>query len=233
MRKAFYAWTALATAFAVAVILCLRVLWQPQSVAATDGGMTVVLDAGHGGIDGGVTGVTTGEKESDINLAVAYAVKEKLTDMGFSVVMTRKTEGGLYGLPTKGFKRRDMERRKEIIQAADPVFVVSLHQNFYPSKSTRGAQVFYGAQSADGQRLAKCLQTSLNALYAEEGVKGRNAAAADYFMLRCTSAPSVLIECGFLSSAADERLLTSPLFRARLASGIVTGIAAFLEENAA
>ena len=171
-QTTFAALAALTTAFVVAIILCLHALWLPQAVfAATDAKMTVVLDAGHGGIDGGVTGKTTGIKESEINLAITLALKEELTDMGFEVILTRKTDAGLYDTTAKGFKKRDMQRRKEIIQAATPSLVISLHQNFYPSQSTRGAQVFYGKADDNSKRLANCLQTQLNGLYAKQEVK--------------------------------------------------------------
>ena len=105
------------TLFVTAVGACVGALQGSRAVSAFDeGGMRIVLDAGHGGIDGGVVGRTTGAKESNINLAITHSLKDVLEDMGFEVTLTRKTEGGLYGAPTKGFKRRDMERRKEIIE---------------------------------------------------------------------------------------------------------------------
>ena len=92
------AFAVVAAAFLTAVILCVQTLFLPQAVGAfDDGGMRIVVDAGHGGVDGGVSGISTGVKESDINLAIAYCVKERLEDLGFDVVLTRKTEGGLYG----------------------------------------------------------------------------------------------------------------------------------------
>ena len=85
-------------------------------VAASSAAATVekviVIDAGHGGVDAGVYGVESGVRESDINLAIAKQLKGYFTDAGFKVVLTRKDNGGLYGLPTKGFKMRDMKKRK-------------------------------------------------------------------------------------------------------------------------
>lgn len=235
MRKqTFAALTVLTTAFVVAVILCIHALWLPQAVfAAIDEKMTVVIDAGHGGIDGGVTGKTTGIKESDVNLAIAFALKEELSDMGFNVVLTRKTGAGLYDTTAKGFKKRDMEKRKQIIEDANPSMVISLHQNFYPSKTTRGAQVFYSKGNILSERLAVCLQAQLNGLYAKEKVKARSAMPAEYFILECTTYPSALIECGFLSSAADEALLQSAVFRKRLAQSIASAVALFFSDCSA
>ena len=94
----------MAVGFISAVGLCVRALLAPQPVfSLANESMKIVVDAGHGGIDGGVTGIATGVKESDINLAVAMMLKNSLEELGFEVVLTRKTEGGLYGTPTKGF----------------------------------------------------------------------------------------------------------------------------------
>ena len=219
-------------AFVAAFALCAHALRAPQAVfSEADGSMKIVIDAGHGGMDGGVTGRTTGKKESDVNLLIALKLKAELSDMGFDVTLTRKTQAGLYDTATKGFKKRDMQRRKEIVEEAQPSLVISIHQNFYPTKSVRGAQVFYNGENKGGERFAKTLQGKLNELYAEKGVKARNATAAEYFMLQCTSAPSVIVECGFLSNPADERLLLDEAWQARIAKSVAAGILAYISQD--
>ena len=234
MKKTFLAISmAVAVLFSAAVGLCFRALDAPQSVfSQADAGMKIVLDAGHGGIDGGVNGVTTNVKESDINLAIVMVMKDELEDMGFDVTLTRKTEAGLYDTTAKGFKKRDMQRRKEIIEETKPALVVSVHQNYYPAQSSRGAQVFYSAKNEKSKRLATALQEKLNALYAGEGVKGRKISAGEYFMLECTPYPSVIVECGFFSSPADERLLTSEAWQKRLAEEVAAGVVEYLFDGA-
>lgn len=234
MKKVLFAISmAVIIGFTAAVGLCVRVLVQPQSVAAfSDGGMRIVLDAGHGGIDGGVVGKKTGIKESDINLAVTYRLKEALEDMGFEITLTRKTEAGLYGTTAKGFKKRDMQKRKEIIEETDPALVLSVHQNFYPSSASRGGQVFYKDENEGSQNLALKIQESLNTFYAQEGAKERNAAAGDYFMLKCTDRPSVIVECGFLSNPADEALLSGENGQKRIAQSIAAGVFAYFSDSA-
>jgi N-acetylmuramoyl-L-alanine amidase len=198
--------------------------------------MCVVLDAGHGGIDGGVVGRETGVKESDVNLAVTMQLKTVLENAGFDVTLTRKTESGLYGAATKGFKKRDMQKRKEIIEEAKPVAMISIHQNFYPTRTSRGGQVFYrddvekGENGSNSLALAECIQSRLNLLYAAEGAKERKAATGDYYMLKCTSYTSVIVECGFLSNAADEKLLLSETHRQKLAEAIYAGFAEYLAQ---
>ena len=223
---------AVATAFFTAITLCLRILAAPQAVfSLADKGMRIVLDAGHGGIDGGVTGKATGVKESDLNLQITMKIKDVLEDLGFDITLTRKTQMGLYDTTAKGFKKRDMQKRKKIIQAADPALVISVHQNFYPSRSSRGAQVFYKKAYKEGEKFALALQETLNGLYLLEGVKGRNAVGAEFFMLECADCPSVIVECGFLSNASDEKLLIDEVFQRRLAETIGVGVMAYFSHS--
>jgi N-acetylmuramoyl-L-alanine amidase len=225
MKKSVFAvCMAVFMAFSAAVGLCVRVLSVPRAVAAFDDAFCIVLDAGHGGIDGGVVGKTTGIKESDLNLDITYQLQGCLEDMGFKVVLTRKTEAGLYGTTAKGFKKRDMQRRKEIIQEASPDLLISIHQNYYSTKNARGGQVFYGKDQLGSRRLAVILQQNLNELYAENGGKGRIAASGQFFMLQCAECPSVIVECGFLSNARDEGLLTSKEWQRILSERLTRGV---------
>ena len=217
--------------FVSAVAVCVRALNAPQAVfGEIDESMTIVLDAGHGGVDGGVVGRHSKVKESDLNLSIALRVKETLEEAGFLVVLTRKTQAGLYGLATKGFKRRDMERRRKIIEEKDPSLVVSIHQNFYPSHSTRGGQVFYKKGDEQGAEFAFCMQKQLNALYETQNVRHRTAMAGEFFILECTPNPSLIVECGFLSNAEDERLLNEPSWQGQLAHSITAGVTAYLAQ---
>ena len=183
---------------------------------------------GHGGIDGGVVGRETGIKESDLNLSVTLKLKTILQQAGFDVVLTRKTEAGLYGTATKGFKKRDMQRRKEIIEESKPIAMISIHQNYFPIRASRGGRVFYRKGSESGRQLAENIQRAFNDLYLEENVKERSAATGDYYMLKCTEYTSVIAECGFLSKKADEALLVTEEFQEKLAQSIYEGLTAYL-----
>ena len=103
---------------------------------------TIVVDAGHGGIDKGVIGSNTNKPESELNLEISFKLKEVLEEGGFNVVLTRESNAGLYGTTAKGFKKRDMKRRAEIINKANPLLIISIHQNKFPASYRRGAQVF-------------------------------------------------------------------------------------------
>ena len=122
----------------------------------------IVVDAGHGGLDGGVVGTRTGVKESDLNLAVALLLGGMLEEDGFDVVFTRAGKGGLYLDGERGKKSADMRRRADIIARSGAVGVVSIHMNTFSDSSRRGAQVFFDASSSRGRALADAVQTELN-----------------------------------------------------------------------
>lgn len=192
--------------------------------------LTIVIDAGHGGVDGGVVGTTTGAKESDINLSISRLLQRKFEEAGFLVVQTRPTEAGLYDVATAGYKRRDMEKRAEIIKKNTPAIMVSVHQNFFSQVSRRGAQVFYREDSELSKTLACLVQTSLNSM--PECVKKTSALAGDYFVLNCSDTPSVIVECGFLSNPQDEALLIGKAYQEKIAAAIASGVLSFLSSGA-
>ena len=192
--------------------------------SAHAGERTIVIDAGHGGVDAGVRGKISGEKESDINLSIAKHLKGYLSGAGFNAVMTRTTQGGLYGTSTKGFKMRDMKKRKQVIEESSADMVVSIHQNFCPLPSKRGSHVFFDKTSEAGRLLADSIQHSLNAFNRADV---NTSLAGDYYMLKCTQNPSVIVECGFLSNSEDERLLCTDEYRKNVAYAVFRGIVAY------
>ncbi|MEG1581749.1 MAG: N-acetylmuramoyl-L-alanine amidase [Clostridia bacterium] len=188
-------------------------------------GITIVIDAGHGGIDPGGIGIKTKVKESELNLDVAFKLAKNLKNIGINCIMTRTNSNGLYGIYTADYKKRDMQKRKEIIDKANPDMVVSVHMNRYVRSSLRGAQVFYDKKSNISKKLAESIQhyfkTSL-----PESTKG--VSVGDYFMLKCTDSPSVIAECGFLSNEYDEALLINDAYQEKVAYAIFCGIIEYL-----
>lgn len=199
-------------------LLCVRT----RAAASPSDRFTVVIDAGHGGIDGGVSGITTGVKESELNLDIARKLKTKFDKSGAKTVMTRKTEAGLYGIYSKGFKRRDMQKRKQITLNAKADVFVSIHLNYYSSPLRRGAQVFYKIDGEKSKSLADIVQAELNG--GKEYERDYTALAGDYYVLNEADCAAILCECGFLSNAEDEKLLLTDEYRAEIAEKIFNGI---------
>lgn len=187
--------------------------------------ITVVLDAGHGGIDGGSVGVSTGITEKELNLIYAKKVEKYLKAFGITVVQTRNNLDGLYDSTSKNLKESDMQKRASIISKVNPQAVISIHMNKYSDKSQKGAQVFYNEENNLSINLANCIRDEL--------VKSINNArpltlAGDYFMVKCSSCPSVIVECGFLSNPDEENLLQQESYQNKLAYSIFIGIVRYL-----
>ncbi len=186
----------------------------------------VVLDAGHGGIDGGVSGINSGVKESELNLAVTKKLESYLVNAGMSVVLTRNTDAGLYGIATQSFKQKDMQKRRDIIKKAKPNLVVSIHMNKYCVSTRRGAQVFYKEWDESSKLLAESIQTSFNEM--KEAVRQCSALTGDYYILNCSNFPSVIAECGFLSNPEDDALLVTKEYQDAIAYSLFKGIVNYL-----
>lgn len=208
---------------ALACVLCYFCAGQTFSPALQ---YTIVIDAGHGGIDGGAVGKITNER--DINLQYAETLKEMCENLGMKVVMTRTDENGLYSPFASNKKRSDMEKRKEIIENSGADLIVSVHMNAFSSRSSRGAQVFYGLGNEQGKSLASSVQQSLhlNISYAKALPK-----EGDFYILNCTLLPGVLVEFGFLSNLDEEKLLVSESYRNAMCSSVAYGILSFYEMN--
>jgi len=212
--------------FQLSVVSCQFVcVASEQKSSAPPLPVTIVLDAGHGGIDGGVVGVESGVKESDINLQIVKKLQIHLESAGLNVVLTRETEKNA---SDGGNKRQDMQKRKEIIEQAEPNAVISIHCNKFPDKNRRGAQVFFQANAKKGIVLARHVQDSINPINTEHVGRTFSALKGDYYVTNCSSYPSVIVECGFLSNPQDDRLLNSESYQLQLVEAIARGLLTYL-----
>lgn len=188
----------------------------------------VVIDAGHGGADPGKVGVND-QLEKDINLKIAGFLKQFLQAEGIEVVMTREGEEGLYDEGASNKKVQDMKRRLEIIEASGAELVVSIHQNSYHEEYVKGAQVFYYAASERSRLLAEILQEQLKEVDPDNTreAKGNDS----YFLLKKTSKPIVIVECGFLSNREEASKLSDEVYQEKLAFQIHMGIMKYLNQK--
>lgn len=182
----------------------------------------IILDAGHGGWDPGRKG-RGGEDEKHINLAIMGKLQQYLEQGGATVFITRATDEAL----GKG-KKADMAERKKIANESDGDILVSIHQNAFPSSGVKGAQVFYHKSSQDGKRLAELVQESLKT-HVDSANKRLAKENKDYYILRTTEIPAVIVECGFLSNYSEETLLNDEAYQDKVAWGIYLGIIDYFE----
>lgn len=189
---------------------------------------SIVIDPGHGGVDDGSIGRTTKVTEKQLNLEVSFKLKNILEENDIRCTLTRKDQGGLYTEFKSGYKKEDMQKRKEIIEKSNPSLVISVHMNSFTSSTQRGAQVFYSETNPLSEQLAKSIQ-SFFATDLEESNK--SSAVADYYILKCTNHPTVLIECGYLSNETDEKLLQEEEYQEKIAMAVYKGVIAFLSST--
>lgn len=213
---------------AVAVCAIAGGICVAESKTASVGQKVIVIDAGHGGSDRGVVG-KNGTEEADKNLEISFMLKDLLEDAGFFVIMTRTTDDGAD--EAGSFKQEDFTRRKNIIEKSEPDMVLSIHCNKFPSSDRRGAQVFFNDLSEEGRILADILQGCINSLNAANVGRVFDALPGEYFMLNCTHAPSVIVECGFLSNPQDEELLCNKDYLDKFVYSIYDGVVAYFENS--
>ena len=187
---------------------------------------TIVIDAGHGGRDGGTVGKTTGITESELNLQYAYCLKKLCEEFGIGVVLTRKDMNGLYDENASNKKKSEMEKRKDIINNSGADLMISLHMNAFPLSSSEGAQVFYAKGSESGFNLAKSVQEAICQSF--ENARDY-VSVGDYFVLNYSTIPAVLVECGFLSNPSEERNLQDEEYRERFCYCLLMGILSFFK----
>ena len=189
----------------------------------------IVLDAGHGGDDPGKIGIN-GSREKEINLAITKKVRAYLEANDIKVVMTREGDEGLYDAGAENKKVQDMKRRIEIMEEAQPLAVVSIHQNSYPEEYVKGAQVFYHKDSKEGEQLAALLQEQLREKLNPEN-KRQIKANESYYLLKKTQIPTVIVECGFLSNSKEAALLVDEEYQMKVAWAIHMGILQYINKQ--
>ena len=198
----------------------------PAFSEAEQGRAVYVLDAGHGGEDGGAVSAE-GCKESDINLAITLRLEALLRFLGEGTVLTRADDVSVYseGADTLHQKKvSDLKNRVALVNATPDAVLVSIHQNSLPSApSVRGAQVFHG-KVPGGETLALSVQTALNGSVNQGIEKQQKQIDSSIYLMKHVTGPAVLVECGFLSNEEEAALLPQPAHQTRLAVSIAAGI---------
>lgn len=216
-------------AMTLMLLVCFYFLSREAAVASNEmnSRRVIVVDAGHGGADPGMVGVG-GLEEKGINLEIAEKLSATLTGQGFTVVMTREEDKGLYEEGTNNKKAQDLQKRISIIQEAEPLLTVSIHQNSYQDPEVKGPQVFYYRDSVEGEKFAKLLQEEVNtglSVGRPREAKGN----ASYYLLKRSPGVLAIVECGFLTNPGEASLLQQPDYQQKIADALCRGIKKYLD----
>ena len=187
--------------------------------------VTVVIDPGHGGEDGGAVS-PGGVQESHINLAVSKRLRDLLCFAGIPTVMTREEDVTICdeGLGTiRARKASDIRNRVAIVNGTENAVLLSIHQNSLPSSTvTHGAQVFWNQQEG-AKELAEAIQTSLNGAINVGNEKHTKQIPPTVYLMNHVTVPAVLVECGFLTNQEETRRLQDETYQRALAVSIAAG----------
>lgn len=192
---------------------------------------TIVIDAGHGGEDGGAIGIN-GVYEKNINFEISMKLYELLKSSNIPVVLTRSKDVLLYDKNTNYTGRKkalDLAKRLEIAQSyEDPVFI-SIHQNSFPDSKYYGLQVYYSKNNDASLQLAETIQATSRKHLQSENKRKVKGADKNIFLLHQLSSPAVLIECGFLSNAEECALLSTEEYQLKMATVIYLSVIEYFE----
>lgn len=196
------------------------------------GNVTIVIDAGHGGEDGGCEG--NGLVEKDLNLDISMRLASLLREAGVNVVMTRETDILLYDKNSdyEGKKKvQDVRRRLEIATEQENAVLVSIHMNYFAETKYSGLQVWYSKNDSKSRILANLIQTEVKTTLQPNNKRSIKEATSSIFLLNNATFPAVLVECGFLSNTDEARALGDAEYRQSLAKVIFEAIMEYISQN--
>lgn len=189
--------------------------------------ITIVIDAGHGGEDGGAISCS-GIAESNINLQIALRLRDLFHLLGYKTVMVRTTDESVYteGNTIAAKKVSDLKQRVRIANQTQDALLISIHQNFFPDSQYSGAQVFYNTQSSAKELAEGMQQLFVNTL--NPGSNRKSKKADGVYLMQHISCPGILVECGFLSNPQEEALLRDAAYQKKICCVIISALSSYL-----
>ena len=187
---------------------------------------TIVVDAGHGGEDGGAI-ADDGTLEKDINLDIAKKLNDMLISSGFKTIMIRSDDVSIYEKNSRTLREKkasDMQNRLNIINSNPSNILISIHQNKFEEKQYSGAQIFYSKNNPASQELAESIKLSFSELIQPENKREIKPADKNIYLLHKAKVPAIIVECGFMSNTSELLKLTDEDYQRQVAFSIYCGI---------
>lgn len=216
--------------FVTVAFVCNESIYTVREISQPSDQTCVIIDAGHGGIDGGAIS-HSGIAESRFNLALSLRLNDLMNLLGIDTKMIRDTDISVHteGNTIAAQKVSDLRNRVNTVRNTKKALLISIHQNHFPDQRYYGAQVFYNGYD-QSKKFARGLQTRLVTILNPSS--NRKAKAADgIFLLKNINCPGILVECGFLSNPQEEALLKDPDYQKKLCSVIVTETVTYINAN--
>lgn len=225
----------------IALILCvtfIALVGVPDKItdivsANAENAPKIILDAGHGGFDGGAVALD-GTVEKDINLKICLTLAEFLRFSGYDVIMTRSGDNSTDNIDSDKIasrKKSDLKNRLELMNENPDAVFVSIHLNKFTTSTASGSQVFYSGAKEESQVLGEKIQSAIVKLLQPENTRVNKKATTSTYLLYNATVPAVLVECGFLSNANDLQKLKDEVYQREMAFSIFCGITQYFTEN--
>lgn len=191
---------------------------------------TIIVDAGHGGEDGGA--VVEGVIEKNINLEISLKLEKALKLMGYNVIMTRSEDKLIYdpdeSKTMRQKKSSDIHKRTKLVNKTDRAILISIHQNKYPSPSSKGTQVFYSPKNPNSEILAQSIQSAVSEMLQPKNKRMIKKSGTNIYLLYNAKPPAVMVECGFISNPNERKNLISDEYQNKIVYCILCGILNFV-----
>jgi N-acetylmuramoyl-L-alanine amidase len=225
------------TGFAIGIIVLFLIVtvkfmednsWKSWNLPLS--GKVIVLDAGHGGPDGGANVESVLEKE--ISLAVTMKIRDYLQEQGALVIMTRESDADLAEEKTEGIrnrKREDLRNRAELINSSEADLFLSIHLNAFPSKKWSGAQTFYTTRFEENKQAAEFIQAEIKRNL--ENTSREAKTIHSVYLLNNTKKPGALVEIGFLSNGEERENLIKDSYQEKIAAAVYKGVLRYFTEK--
>lgn len=192
----------------------------------------IVIDAGHGGEDGGAS--ANGLLEKDINLSIALKLRDMLTISGYKVIMTRDSDVSVYDSTadtTREKKVSDLKNRAEMINSSQNNILVSIHQNKFEQSQYFGTQMFYSKNDPKSAVLAEELRKSVTGMLQPDNKRELKQADSNIYILDKAQVPAVIVECGFLSNEEEAKKLADSDYQQKMAFSVYSGIIGYMNKG--
>lgn len=209
----------------ISAALNIKVSVSSQSVKSMP---TIVIDAGHGGEDGGAVSESR-VLEKDINLSIANDTSALFYLLGFDVTQTRKTDIALDNGEDTIRKRKvsDMKKRLEIFNSSKENTIISIHQNKFSESNYHGTQIFYSPNNPKSKQLADSIKYSVKGLLQPDNERECKKADSGIYLLKNTNNPAVIVECGFISNGEECKNLLDSQYQKQMAFSITAGFLSY------
>ena len=207
-----------------------------RSVLASTGGIqdsVIILDAGHGGYDGGAV-ASDGTVEKVINLQIVQKLDRICRAAGLQTVLTRTDDNSIHDAQITSIRQQkisDIHNRLHIMEQTENSLFVSIHQNHFTQPRYRGTQVFYSGNLPESRSLAQSIQQAVTQSVQPENTRTVKRSGTEIYLLYHAVRPAVMVECGFLSNPQETELLKTDAYQQKLAMAICKGIIEYRENT--